>query len=78
LFFSDKKIFTVEQAYNPQNNRLWGKKLSSFKSHQRYVHRVQKPGSVMVWGGVCASGKTPLHFVQPQAKINDQLLSRVC
>jgi hypothetical protein len=24
----------------------------------------------MVWGGVCASGKTPLHFVQPQAKIN--------
>ena len=49
-----RKIFFCTQAFR--------KKL--FPSHS------QHPQSVMVWAGICASGKTPLVFVDPWVKIN--------
>ena len=36
----------------------------------RYVKRVQKPQSVMVWEGMSAKGRTPLVFIPPGVKIN--------
>ena len=36
----------------------------------RYVPRLQKPLSVMVWAGISASGRTPLVFVPSGVKIN--------
>ena len=36
----------------------------------RYVPRLQKPLSVMVWAGISASGRTPLIFVPSGVKIN--------
>ncbi|GBM92162.1 hypothetical protein AVEN_246038-1 [Araneus ventricosus] len=35
-------------------------------------HR-QHPKSVMVWGGICASSKTPLVFVDDGVKINHKV-----
>jgi hypothetical protein len=70
VVYSDEKILIVEEAHNPQNMRIWGKKVCSFTSKKTFIQKIQKPGSVMVWAGICATGKTPLHFVRPQAKIN--------
>lgn len=67
ILFSDEKIFTIEAAHNHQNDRLWAEKppLSD-----RIVTHSLHPASVMVWAGICASGKTPLIFVDPGVKIN--------
>ena len=32
----------------------------------------KKPASVMVWAAITSNGKTPLHFVEPGAKINKE------
>ena len=32
--------------------------------------RIQKPKSVMVWAGICGTGKSPVVFVKPGVKIN--------
>ena len=68
VLFTDERLFTVEQALNPQNDRIWSKKRLSITS--RAVVRSVKPKSVMVWAGVGHNMKTPLIFVAPGVKIN--------
>ena len=70
VLFSDKKIFTVEEVPNSQNDRILSQSISTIHDKFRYVKRVQKPLSVMVWAGVSAVGRTPLVFVPPGVKIN--------
>ena len=70
ILFSDEKLFTVEQAYNRQNDRILSSSLSSIPQEYRCVQRVQHPQSVMVWAGVSAKGRTPLVFIPPGVKVN--------
>ena len=70
VLFSDEKLFTVEEVSNSQNDRILSQSLSTIPDKFRYVKRVQKPLSVMVWAGVSAVGRTPLVFVPPGVKIN--------
>jgi inhibitor of nuclear factor kappa-B kinase subunit alpha len=67
ILFSDEKIFTIEVAHNHQNDRIWTTKppLSD-----KIVSHSQHPQQLMVWAGICSSGKTPLVFVDPGVKIN--------
>lgn len=67
ILFSDEKIFTIEAAHNHQNDRIWTTEPPLSK---KFVTHSQHPQSVMVWAGICASGKTPLVFVDPGVKIN--------
>ena len=53
ILFTDEKLFTIEQAHNHQNDRIWSSKPPG--NTAIVVHR-QNPQSVMVWGGICASG----------------------
>ena len=73
ILFSDEKIFTIEQHLNPQNDRIWSPDVSTAISTARKVTRSQKPAAVMVWGGVTSHGKTPLFFVKPSVKINNEV-----
>ena len=41
----------------------------------RYVPRLQKPLSVMVWAGISASGRTPLVFVPSGVKSHKSIES---
>jgi hypothetical protein len=75
IVFSDEKIFTIEQRLNSQNDRMWLSPSSAASINDRRVSRSQKPASVMVWAAVTATGKTPLHFVDPGVKI-DQVYYR--
>ena len=70
ILFTGEKLFTVEQAHNHQNDRSWSAEApgtSAIVEHRR------NPQSIMVWGGICASGKTPLVFVDQGVKINQEV-----
>uniref|UniRef100_A0A183BN43 HTH luxR-type domain-containing protein n=1 Tax=Globodera pallida TaxID=36090 RepID=A0A183BN43_GLOPA len=55
------------RIHNSQNHRaLLGKKGPAAQLVQRSLF----PQSVMVWGGICATGKTPLVFIARNVKIN--------
>ena len=76
ILFTDEKIFTVEPHHNSQNDRQLLPKGSAFKQHPAFVTRSHYPESVMVWGGICATGKTPLVFIDRGVKINAQVYQR--
>ncbi|XP_076037187.1 uncharacterized protein LOC143022725 [Oratosquilla oratoria] len=61
IVFTDEKLFTVEQAHNRQNDRSWSAEAPGTSA---IIEHRQNPQSVMVWGGICASVKTPLVFVE--------------
>ncbi|XP_053949260.1 uncharacterized protein LOC128857534 [Anastrepha ludens] len=73
IVFTDEKLFTVEQAHNHQNDRNWSTEAPGPSS---IVKHCQNPRSVMVWGGICASGKTPLIFIDQGVKINKEVYRR--
>ncbi|KAI6648777.1 MhmaT1 transposase [Oopsacas minuta] len=70
FLFSDEKLFTIEEATNPQNDRIISSSISSIPEELRYVSRIQKPLSVMVWAGISSIGRTPLIFVPAGVKID--------
>lgn len=72
ILFTDEKLFTVEQSFNHQNDRIWSKSVKDANNNGRYVSRKGHPASVMVWAGVTATGKTPLVFVDQGVKVNSQ------
>ena len=69
IVFLDKKMFTVEAQFNPQNDR--GARHSEDISEDILtVYRCQKPASVMVWAAVSKTRKSPLILVKEVAKVN--------
>lgn len=73
FLFSDEKLFTIEQAHNHQNDRIWS---TDSPGTSAIVERRQNPKSIMVWGGICSTGKTPLVFVDAGVKINQEIYRR--
>jgi len=67
ILFTDEKIFTIEQSFNSQNDRIWAE---SSPGEDVIVTRIQKPVSIMVWGGISATSKTPLLFLEKGVKMN--------
>ncbi|GFU59310.1 uncharacterized protein TNCV_4198321 [Trichonephila clavipes] len=56
-----------------QNDRIWcvdAPSTSAIVEHRQY------PKSVMAWSGICASGKTPLVFVEEGVNINQKMHRR--
>jgi transposase len=70
ILFTDEKLFTVEEVFNHQNTRIWSPNVKSIPENLLRVNRSQKPASVMVWGGITSTGKTPLIFIEKGVKIN--------
>ena len=68
ILFMDEKIFTIEESFNQQNDRVYA---SSSREPRKVATRVQRahhPSSVMVWLGVSYSGGTQLHFCEKGVK----------
>ena len=70
IVFSDEKLFSVEAKFNTQNDRILGKSPKDLPDHLQFVSRRQKPSSVMVWGAISKSWKSPLIFVKEGIKVN--------
>ena len=67
--FSDKKIFTVDQAYNRRNDRV----LVDQGQPAIPVSKTKHPAGVMVLGIVASNGKKcPAIFVPAGAKVNTE------
>lgn len=65
--FSDESIFTVDGAYNPQNDR-W---LSEQRSGIPHVMKTKNPAKIMVFGLITSDGKVmPAHIFPPGTTVN--------
>ena len=74
-FFSDEKIFKLQQWYNNQNDRVYVKKgtlKSDVEDARLLVEQKKWPRSIMVSAGVSKLGKTSLHFVKPGVRIDGE------
>jgi len=70
IIFSDEKLFTLQQSYNPQNDRIYAANVRDIPPSIRAVPRNQSSLSVMVWGAISKRGKLPLLFIDKGVKIN--------
>ncbi|XP_033231744.1 uncharacterized protein LOC117182748 [Belonocnema kinseyi] len=72
VLFSDEKVLTIERAHNHQNERKLLPKGSLRSKQERTVSKSHFPASVFVWGGICATRKIPLVFVEKGVKIDQK------
>ncbi|GFX71403.1 DDE_3 domain-containing protein [Trichonephila clavipes] len=63
----------VQQVHNSQNDRIWCVDAPCTSAN---VELRQYSKSVMVRGGICASGKTHLVFVEEGVKISQKVYQR--
>ena len=78
-FFSDEKIFKVQQLYNTQNDRIYAPKdapKSSVVAEQLICERSGFPKHVMVSVSVSKLGKTDIHFGWLERKSQLRILSQ--
>jgi hypothetical protein len=64
ILFTDEKIFTIEEQYNNQNNKIYAQTSLEVLSEGAGHH----PSYVIVWWGVSHQGVTPLHFCEKGVK----------
>lgn len=68
ILFTDEKIFTVEQKFNKQNDRVYAHSSREAAEVVPKVERGHHPASVMVWWGISYHGVTHLHFCEQGVK----------
>ncbi|QQP54502.1 Putative DD37D maT transposase, partial [Caligus rogercresseyi] len=74
IIWTDEKVFTLQAAFNSQNDRILAKDIRQVPVKDKTVFKRQKPASVMVWAGVTTCGrKTPLIFIPEGVKINQKV-----
>lgn len=75
IFFTDEKIFRIDPPWNSQNDRVYapadGKK-ADVSDERLFVQRGHFSPGIMVSAGVSKLGRTSLHFVDPEAKVNGE------
>jgi transposase len=74
-FFSDEKIFKLQQWYNPQNDRIYveeGTKKSEIEDGRLLVERKKFPRHVMISAAVSKLGKTQIHFIDQGIRIDGE------
>lgn len=70
ILFSDEKIFTVEESYNKQNDKVYAHSSEEASNRIPRVQRGHFPSSLMVWLGVSYWGLTEVHFCEKGVKTN--------
>jgi len=65
ILFTDKKIFTIEEHYNNQYNKIYAQTSLEVRSEGAGGHH---PSYIMVWWGVSHQGVTPLNFCEKGVK----------
>lgn len=77
VLWTDEKVFTVEVAHNSQNHRQLLSPTLKNTLARKIRTRTHFPKSLMVWGGITATSKTPLIFIEKNVKINAQVYQEV-
>ena len=68
ILFTDEKIFSIEEKFNRQNDRVYAHSSREAAEKVPKVERGHHPASVMVWWGVSFNGVTQLHFCEQGVK----------
>ena len=69
ILFTDEKIFTMEAAPNSQDHQQLLSTSGRNSGKRRIRTRTLFPKSVMVWGGICATGRLrPFFFSKKESK----------
>ena len=76
--FTDEKIFTFEEQYNRQNNKIYAQTSCEVKENIPRVQRGHHPSYVMVWWGVSHQGLTTLRFCEKGVKLMPEYIKRIC
>src|SRR6218665_2208959 len=77
FLFTDEKLFTIATPKNSQNDRVYaaaGTQKKDISANRLLRARSTFSRSVMVSVGVSAIGKTDIHFIEPEVKINGAYL----
>lgn len=78
ILFSDESYFQLEEGFNRQNTRIIAVSREEANAAGRLVPKSQFPKTLMVWGGICWNGKTPLVIFNPDEKVRtDNYKSKV-
>ncbi|KAI1694081.1 winged helix-turn helix domain-containing protein [Ditylenchus destructor] len=59
-----------DEEFNKQNTRIIAATREEANAYGRLVERSQFPKTLMVWGGICWNGKTPLVIFEPRENVN--------
>lgn len=78
ILFTDEKIFTVEQVFNKQNDKVYATSSEEAKKTVPRVQRGHHPAFVMVWWGVSNKGVTTLHFCEKESKPVRRCIKPTC
>ncbi|XP_026758430.2 uncharacterized protein LOC113517886 [Galleria mellonella] len=73
ILFTNEKIFTIEEHYSKQNDKLY---VHSSKEAAQVVKKVKRsyhPASVIVWWGMSYQGVTKLHFCEKGVKTSAKM-----
>ena len=73
ILFMVEKIFTIEEQYNRQNNKIYAQTSREAKEKVPSVQRGHHPCYFMVWWRVSYQGVTPLHFCEKGVKTGAQV-----
>ena len=65
ILLMDEKIFSIEEQYNNQNNKIYAQTSHEVSSEGAGGHH---PSYIMVWWGLHHQGATPLHFCEKDVK----------
>lgn len=68
ILFSDEKIFTIEETFNKQNDKVYARSSEQASQIAPRVIRGHHPSSVMVWLGASYRGMTEVHFCEKGVK----------
>ena len=75
ILFMDKKIFTLEEQCNNQNNKIYAQLSHEVCSEGAGGHHTS---CLMVWWGLSHQGVAPLYFCEKMMKLVPECVKRTC
>jgi hypothetical protein len=76
--FTDEKIFTIEEQYNHQNNKIYAQTSCEVKENVPKVQGGDHPSYVMAWWEVSHLEMTHLHFCKKGLKLVSKCIKGTC
>jgi len=78
ILFTDEKIFTIEEQYNYQNNKIYDQMSLEVKENVPRVQGGHRPSYIMVWWEVSHHGVAHLHFCKKGVQLVSECIKRMC
>jgi len=78
ILFTDEKIFTIQEQYNPQNNKICAQTSREVKENVPRVQGGHHPSYIMILWEVSHQGVSRLHFCKKWVKLVSESIKRTC